>query len=230
MSPGDPLPDGSHGPHVLVDDLDQLDITADDRHHLDRVLRVRVGDPVTIGDGRGGWQAFTWGPVPEPVGERRAVAAPTPRVGVAFALIKGGRPELVVQKLTELGVDDIHPFVAARSVVRWDANKAARNAERLDRVAREAVMQCRRAWIPTVHGVSDFADVAALPGAVMADMGGAILHAATGPMTVLVGPEGGWDDAEHQTAIPRVSLSDAVLRSETAAIAAGVALTRARPY
>ncbi|MGZ0220316.1 MAG: RNA methyltransferase PUA domain-containing protein [Acidimicrobiales bacterium] len=63
MSAGDPLPDGSHGPHVLVDDLDALDVCADDRHHLDRVLRVRAGDPVTIGDGRGGWQPFHWGPM-----------------------------------------------------------------------------------------------------------------------------------------------------------------------
>ncbi len=225
MTGGDPLPDGSHGPHVLVDDLEVLDISADDRHHLDRVLRVRPGDPMTIGDGRGGWQAFHWGLKPHPAGDRRHVDAPTPRIGVAFALIKGGRPELVVQKLTELGVDDIRPFVAARSVVRWDADKAARSAERLARVAREAVMQCRRAWIPTVHDVTDFAGVASLSGAAMADMGGAAIGTET---TVLIGPEGGWDDSERATSIARVSLSDSVLRAETAAITAGVVLAAER--
>jgi 16S rRNA (uracil1498-N3)-methyltransferase len=225
MTGGDPLPDGSHGPHVLVDDLDAVAVSADDRHHLDRVLRVRTGDPITIGDGRGGWQAFRWGPIPEPVGERRQVDPPTPRIGVAFALIKGGRPELVVQKLTELGVDDIRPFVAARSVVRWEPDKAKRNADRLTRVAREAVMQCRRVWIPTVHDVTDFAGVVGIPRAAMADMGGGGIDAAT---TLLVGPEGGWDDAERDTSIARVSLSDAVLRAETAAIAAGVVLTAER--
>lgn len=225
MTGGDPLPDGSHGPHVLVDDLDAVDVSADDRHHLDRVLRVRVGDPITIGDGCGGWQAFRWGVIPEPVGERCQVNPPTPRVGVAFALIKGGRPELVVQKLAELGVDDIRPFVAARSVVRWDADKATRNAERLTRVAREAVMQCRRAWIPTVHSVTDFASVSGLPGAAMADMGTDGSDDAT---TLLIGPEGGWDDVERGAPIPRVSLSDAVLRAETAAIAAGVVLAAKR--
>jgi 16S rRNA (uracil1498-N3)-methyltransferase len=227
MSAGDPLPDGSHGPHVLVDDLDALDVCADDRHHLERVLRVRAGDPVTIGDGRGGWQPFHWGPMPTPVGERCQVAAPVPRVGVAFALIKGGRPELVVQKLTELGVDDIRPFVAARSVVRWDTDKAARNAERLSRVAREAVMQCRRAWVPTVHDITDFAEVAELHGAAMADMGGAPVN---GQTTLLIGPEGGWDDNERNASIPRIRLSDAVLRAETAAICAGVVLAVGRMH
>ena len=225
MSAGDPLPDGSHGPHVLVDDLDALDIRTDDRHHLDRVLRVRAGDPITVGDGHGGWQPFYWGPMPTPAGERCQVAAPAPRVGVAFALIKGGRPELVVQKLTELGVDDIRPFVAARSVVRWDTDKAARNAERLSRVAREAVMQCRRAWVPTVHAVTEFAEVAELRGAAMADMGGAPFN---GQTTLLIGPEGGWGEDEQRASIPRIALSDAVLRAETAAICAGVVLAAGR--
>ena len=91
------------------------------------------------------------------------VESPQPRLGVAFALIKGGRPELVVQKLVELGIDDIRPFAASRSVVRWDEAKAVKNHERLERVAREAVMQCRRAWLPTVHPAVSFADVASLP-------------------------------------------------------------------
>lgn len=226
MSAGDPLPDGSHGPHVLVDDLDSLVISDDDRHHLDRVLRIRHGDPMTIGDGRGGWQPYRWGLSPHAVGERRMVAPPDPRAGVAFALIKGGRPELVVQKLTELGIDDIRPFVAARSIVRWDAEKASRNRDRFDRVAREAVMQCRRAWVPTVHEVTDFDGVCAVPDAAMADMGGMrfIDEAGSSVTTLLIGPEGGWDDGERAAEIPRVSLSAAVLRAETAAIAAGVVL------
>ncbi len=231
MRAGDPLSDGSHGPHVLVADLDHPDIANDDRHHLERVLRIRAGDPVTLGDGHGNWQPFRWAPVPEAVGERRHVLAPNPRIGVAFALIKGGRPELVVQKLTELGVDDIHPFIAARSVVRWDETKAARNAERLARVAREAVLQCRRAWIPTVHPVADFASVSVLPGAVLADLGGSDVGIADLPpigATALVGPEGGWADEERLVPIPRISLSDGVLRAETAAIAAGVVLAARR--
>lgn len=219
-------PDGQHGPHVLVESVDVPVVADDDRHHLSRVLRLRDGDPITVGDGAGRWRACRWGGAVEPVGEIVEVAEPAPRLGVAFALIKGGRPELVVQKLVELGVDDIRPFAAERSVVRWDDAKAAKNQQRLERVAREAVMQCRRAWLPTVHPPATFDEVVALPGAARADMGGAAVSLSS--PTVLVGPEGGWTDAERAVEIPTVRLSTAVLRAETAAITAGALLAALR--
>lgn len=219
-------PDGQHGPHVLVESVDRPVVDGDDRHHLDRVLRLRDGDPVTVGDGAGRWRPCRWGPTVEPVGEVVTVAAPEPRLGVAFALIKGSRPELVVQKLVELGIDDIRPFAAQRSVVRWDDAKAAKNHERLERVAREAVMQCRRVWIPIVHPVTTFAGVTELRGAARADRGGDPPTLAT--PTVLVGPEGGWTEAERAVDLPVVALSNAVLRAETAAIAAGALLAARR--
>jgi 16S rRNA (uracil1498-N3)-methyltransferase len=228
VSEGDPAPDGSHGPHVLVDDVALPTLADEDQHHLERVLRVRHGDPLTVGDGAGKWRPCRFGDSPEPVGDVREVDRATPETGVAFALIKGGRPELVVQKLTELGIDRIVPFIAARSIVRWDADKSARNAERLRRVAREAVMQCRRAWLPEVEPVQTFADVVARPGAAMADRGGAPLTLVT-PF-VLIGPEGGWDAAEHVSGIPKVALAGPVLRAETAAIAAATLLGAQRSH
>ena len=219
-------PDGRHGPHVLVESVDVPVVADDDRHHLSRVLRLRDGDPITVGDGAGRWRPCRWGGTVEPMGEIVEVAAPSPRLGVAFALIKGGRPELVVQKLVELGVDDIRPFAAERSVVRWDDAKAAKNQQRLERVAREAVMQCRRAWLPTVHPPATFDEVVSLPGASRADMGGEAVSL-TSP-TVLIGPEGGWTDAERAVEIPTVRLSTAVLRAETAAITAGALLAALR--
>ena len=226
MRVGDPAPDGLHGPHVLVDDVSQPELADADRHHLERVLRVRAGDPITVGDGLGRWRPCRFGPEPEPVGEVREVVRPTPELTVGFALIKGGRPELVVQKLTELGTDRIVPFIAARSVVRWDADKATRNKERFRRVAREAVMQCRRAWMPEVEPVRTFPELAARPGVAMADRRGEPLGLAT--TIVLIGPEGGWDQQEEASEIPRVVLSDAILRAETAAIAAAVVLSARR--
>ena len=79
-----------------------------------------------------------------------------------------------MQKLVELGVDDIRPFAAERSVVRWGEVKATKNQQRLERVAREAVTQCRRAWVPVVHPVVVLEDVARLSGQ-PADLGGARL-------------------------------------------------------
>ncbi len=217
---------GQHGPHVLVASVEVPVVADDDRHHLGRVLRLRDGDPMTVGDGAGRWRPCRWGPTVEPIGDIVEVPAPSPRLGVAFALIKGGRPELVVQKLVELGVDDIRPFAAERSVVRWDDAKAMKNQQRLERVAREAVMQCRRAWVPVVHPVVAFDDVARLTGAARADLGGAPVS--LDHPVVLVGPEGGWTDAEQAVDLPVVALSGAVLRAETAAITAGALLAALR--
>jgi 16S rRNA (uracil1498-N3)-methyltransferase len=145
-----------------------------------------------------------------------------PDICVAVALVKGERPELVVQKLTELGVDRIALFDAARSVVRWDVDKVARNVERLRRVAREAAMQCRRARLPVVDAPVPFTELVARPGVAVATRDGEPPSLAW--PTVCVGPEGGWTDDELALAPHRVALGDHVLRAETAAIGAGVLL------
>jgi 16S rRNA (uracil1498-N3)-methyltransferase len=215
------------GPLVFVADLDHPVLADDDHHHLSRARRLRDGDLLVLGDGAGRWRPARFaGTAPEPTGPAVWAPHPSPAVGVAFALVKGAKPELVVQKLTELGVDRIHPFVAARSVVRWDEARTARGHARLERVAREASMQSRRAQLPEVFAVATFAEVAALPGACRADRAGGppSLHLPV----VLTGPEGGWDDEERATGLPVVGLGDGVLRAETAAIAAGVVLCALR--
>ncbi|MEQ1787879.1 MAG: RsmE family RNA methyltransferase [Acidimicrobiales bacterium] len=218
------------GPFALVDDLDVPVLRADDAHHLERVLRVRAGDPLVLGDGRGGWRPARFGPSLELTGVVEHDVAPAPTVAVAFALVKGGKPELVVQKLTELGVDRIIPFRAARSVVQWDAEKAVKAAQRWEAVVRAAAMQSHRPWLPVVEPVTDLADVVGRTGASLADRGGGAPTLAH-PL-VLVGPEGGWAPEERAAAdargLPRVSLGPHVLRAETAALTAGALLTALR--
>ncbi|MBW8826619.1 MAG: 16S rRNA (uracil(1498)-N(3))-methyltransferase [Acidobacteria bacterium] len=210
--------------HVFVEDLDAPMLGDADRHHLERVLRTRVGDALTASDGRGRWASFRLGSAGRLIADGEIVTdpSPTPAVTVGFAVTKGERPELVVQKLTELGVDRMVPFLAARSVARWEGDRAARHVVRLRAVAREAAMQSRRSWLPTVDDVRGFAEVVAIPGAAMADAGGAAPSLAR--PTVLVGPEGGWSDDERAAGLPTVGLGPHVLRAETAAIAAAAAL------
>ena len=181
-----------------------------------------------MSDGAGGWRACRFGPALEPVTGVVREARPSPVVTVAFAVVKGSRPEWAVQKLTEVGVDRIVPLAAARSVVRWSPGSG--HLDRLRRVAREAAMQSRRVWLPVVDDVTPFPALAAEPGAVVAHPGG-------GPPSldrplVLVGPEGGWDDAElagvAAAGVARLSLGPHILRTETAAVAAGVLLCALR--
>ena len=222
----DEIPSGG-GPLVYVEDLEQPVLRLDDHHHLARVRRVRNGDPVILGDGAGSWRAARMrDEEPEPTGEVRYCPHPTPTVGVAFALVKGSKPELAVQKLTELGVDWICPFEAARSVVRWDEGKAELAQARLTKIAREAAMQSRQPWLPMVEAVAPFAAVAGIEGACLAERGGDApsLH----DPVILVGPEGGWERHELEVDLPRVSLSTGVLRAETAAIVAGALLVALR--
>ena len=220
------IPSGG-GPLVYVEDLDHPVLRLDDHHHLARVRRVRNGDPVILGDGAGSWRAGRMhDDEPEPTGAVQFCEHPTPAIGVAFALVKGSKPELAVQKLTELGVDWICPFEAARSVVRWDEGKADLAQARLNKVAREAAMQSRQPWLPMIETVTSFAAVAGIAGACLADRSGEppSLH----DPVILIGPEGGWEHHELEVDLPRVSLSTGVLRAETAAIVAGALLVALR--
>lgn len=210
---------------VFVADLADPVLHPDDLHHLGRVLRLRRGEAVAAADGVGSFRPcrFTGDATLEPAGDTIATDRPEPALAVGFAPVKGDRPELVVQKLTELGIDRIVVFGAARSVVRWDGERADRHVERLRRVAREAAQQCRRLWLPTVERstLGDLRDA----GAVLADAGGRTPRSTD--RLVLVGPEGGWSDQERH-GVGTVALGEHVLRAETAAIAAGVVMAALR--
>ncbi len=217
--PGTP---GGTAPHVIVADVADPVLDPDDRHHLERVLRLRNGDPVSVTDGAGAWRWCRFGAALVPDGEIECVPPPAPPITVAFALVKGQKPELVVQKLTELGVDEIIPFVAERSVVRWDDERARRNTERLRRVAAEAAMQSRRVWLPEVQEVTTFDDLAGGGALLAADRDGAAPTLER--PAVMIGPEGGWSDAERARFNGTVGLGPSVLRAETAAFAAAAML------
>lgn len=225
IDPAAPVRPGGTAPHALVTDIEGPVIDERQRHHLGRVRRLREGDPLSVTDGRGAWRWCRFGPELALDGPVVVDAEPEPSLTVGFALVKGERPELVVQKLTELGVDVIAPFLSARSVVRWDEDRRSRNDERLRAIAVEASLQSRRTWFPAVLPVTTFDElVATTPGVHMAERDGGVLDATV--RCVLVGPEGGWDPGELR--FPTVGLGGTVLRAETAAIAAGVRLVAAR--
>ena len=146
--------------HFLIEepgalDADEVVLTGAEAHHAASVRRVRVGEEVTVGDGRGAWHSG----VCESVEPKRVVVritaraqqpAPAPRLVLVQALAKGDRDERAVQAATELGVDEIMPWQASRSVSRWDGPKIAKGVARWQTIVREAAKQAHRAWVPTV--------------------------------------------------------------------------------
>lgn len=212
-------------PLFFVKDIDAPVLLAGDRHHAARVLRIRDREPVTVSDGRGQWRSCWFGDHLRIASDVVIEATVDDPITVGFALTKSTKPEFVVQKLTEVGVDRILPFASERSIVRWEPAKADARRDRWQVVARGAAMQSRRAWLPTVAEVATFEQVAVAP-AVLADLEGRRLMASD--RTVLVGPEGGWTDAERGIGIERVCLGPGVLRAETAAVVSGAFLASLR--
>ena len=232
-------------------------------HHLQRVLRVKDGETVTVTDGQGRWaetvvgKGFASGALEQTGGvrysPRRAV-----ELEVGFALTKADKPEWVIQKLTEIGISSIVPLAADRSVVRWDAERSVRNVERFQQIAREALQQSRRVWLPRISSPQSIdalvsgrlsapsTSVGATPpefvtdGLVAhpvarADRGGEplkrfvarVLSPDTERIMVVIGPEGGWTDRERSILPGSVTVSDSVLRAETAAIVVAAYLVEA---
>jgi 16S rRNA (uracil1498-N3)-methyltransferase len=225
---------------VFVDDPAAPVLTQSDAHHLVDVLRLRRGELVVASDGAGSWapcRLVTGAPgrgpsAPAPAlevdGRVRSQLRSEPEITVAFAPVKGDRPEWVTQKLTEVGVDRIVPLGTSRSVVRWEGERARRAVERLRRVAREAAAQCRRPWLPEVTEVTTVAGLAGQFGAHPC-----LAHPGGGPPSlarpvVAVGPEGGWEDDELAVGGGTLGLGPTVLRAETAAVVAGTLLCSLR--
>lgn len=211
--------------HVLVGDVEAPELDDTTRHHLQRVLRLRAGEAVTVTDGKGSWRgcAFTGGNI-ESSSEVRLLERPQPTVTVAVSAPKGERLDWLVSKCTEVGVDRLVLVDAERSVVRWTGDRAERQLARLRRLAVEASLQSRRVWLPEISGPVPAVDV--LPTVPAAEPGGRRLTATD--TALAIGPEGGWSAKELEVAAGTVSLGDTVLRVETAAVVATAAMVTAR--
>jgi len=211
---------------------------AEGRHAAD-VQRLQPGEELLLGDGLGGLAPATVvsasrGSLLLLVGEASSVELPAPRIVVAQGLAKGDRGELAVQAMTEVGVDEILPWAANRSVTQWRGDRGAKSRDKWAATAREAAKQARRAWVPAVGGSPDVstkqlaARISAGSAFVLHEEAGVRLAAAdlpdTGELILVVGPEGGVAPDELATfteagAVP-VRLGENVLRTSTAGVAA----------
>lgn len=208
-------------------------------HHAATVRRVRAGEEVTVGDGAGAWltgvcETVSPREVVVRVTARRDVPSSSPRLVLAQALAKGDRDELAVQAATELGIDEVVPWQAARSVSRWEGTKAEKGRARWEGIVREAAKQSHRAWIPVVTPLTATVGLAPRAGGslmvVLDPAADQALTALTGRLraaseiVLVVGPEGGIAPEELErlsaSGAQRARLGPEVLRTSTAGPAA----------
>jgi 16S rRNA (uracil1498-N3)-methyltransferase len=229
---------GVSAPMFLVDAVPEAGVfTLDgaEGHHAAVVQRLRVGETLTLADGRGGMaggvvRAVGRGSLDIEVTSRENVEPPDPRITVIQALTKGDRGDLAIATMTEVGVDEIVPWSAARCVVRWRDDKGL---QRWRSTSREAAKQSRRPWLPAVSPLLGTGDVAER---IKSAASAYLLHESAigalstvgvprrGEIVLVVGPEGGVDDAELEIlgaagAAP-VRLGRSILRASTAGAAA----------
>jgi 16S rRNA (uracil1498-N3)-methyltransferase len=222
---------------------DLVSLTGAEAKHAAVVRRLRIGEAVTVGDGSGVWltgaaEDVSPSRVDVRVSARSTEPAPSPRIVLVQALAKGDRDELAVQAACELGVDEIVPWQASRSVSRWDGPKAVKGRERWRTIVREAAKQAHRAWVPEVSPPVSLADLTARASSqrvLLLDPSASTRLSALKPdgrdLVLVVGPEGGISDDEltrlSDAGAERVLLGDTVLRTSTAGPAAIAVLSAA---
>ena len=220
-------------------------LDSEDAGHAVRALRLRPGDEFTSSDGRGAVarcrvvraQRLL---VEGEVVERTVDPRPRPTLSVLLSPPKGDRLTWAVQKLAEIGADEIILIEASRSVRKWEGDRAGKVAPRLEAVAREAAKQSRRRFLPVLGGPVPWAEVVVPPpGGILVMLWEAARTALLDALppepiesvSLVVGPEGGIPEEDARAAqragAVLASLGPNILRTETAAVA-GAAVTLAR--
>lgn len=211
-----------------------IELPPEAAHHAVRVLRLADGDRVVLFDGHGGqWQARLAHAGKKVRATLEAFDAEDRQPPLAVTLVQGlpaaDKMDWIVQKCTELGVAAIQPVTAVRSVVRLSGERLLRRGQHWQQVAVAACEQCARNRVPPVAPLLDLphylgtaapADATRLLLAPGAELNLRGMAKPAGPVTLLVGPEGGFEEAETRAALAAgfrpVSLGPRVLRTETA--------------
>lgn len=213
-------------------------LASEEAHKIGHVLRMKAGDEIAVLDGSGSVYRCRLTEVGARAvarieGTERLRTEPSTPIILAQALPKGDKLELVVRQCTEAGAAGVWVLETERCVTRLDARKAASRIARLQRVAREAAEQSSRAKLPEVLGVFGLSE------ALERARGGSVVLLYEGdapplreelgkaralPLVLMIGPEGGFSDAEVALAVSSgaglASLGPRVLRTETAGVVA----------
>ncbi|HTY81186.1 MAG TPA: 16S rRNA (uracil(1498)-N(3))-methyltransferase [Dehalococcoidales bacterium] len=213
-------------------------------HHLKDVLRLKIGDSVSVFDAQGN----EYSGAIEKIDKKQAIIKITPiqrdlkskiNLTIACAIPKGDRMDDVVDQLTQLGVSCIIPMVTERVIVKLDEAKKMARLKRWQTIAQSAAEQSQRSTLPALMPVTPFADVIkdakSYDLKLVPHLSGArtpiknIIAENPKNVIVLIGPEGDFTPEEVQKSLDvgfiPVSLGENVLRVATAAVAVASYLT-----
>jgi 16S rRNA (uracil1498-N3)-methyltransferase len=207
-----------HVPHLLVPGPwtgEHLEVSEEQKHHLEKVLRVRDGEPATYTDGAGSLGHGRYGSGRLARVEENRVPAPSDLIVVVAPPDNRDRARFMVEKLSEMGVSELL-FLDTRH-----GQGRPPNAAKLLTWAASGLEQSRGAWLmKTSDRLATLADLS--PPFAVCDLGGS--RETPLARTVVVGPEGGWGHEEVPEDAMRWDLGDTVLRVETAALVAAARL------
>ncbi|MDE7020004.1 MAG: 16S rRNA (uracil(1498)-N(3))-methyltransferase [Lachnospiraceae bacterium] len=215
-------------------------ITGGDVNHIKNVLRMKIGEEIAVSNGedgkeyRCGIEAFSEDEVICGLRfiKEDGVELPS-KIALFQGLPKADKMELIVQKAVELGVGEIIPVAAGRSIVKLDEKKAKAKVSRWQGIAEAAAKQSRRGIIPKISEVMSMKEAIAYAGSMdvrlipyelaedMAKTKEIISGIRPGEsVAVFIGPEGGFEEKEIAAAMERgflpVTLGRRILRTETA--------------
>jgi 16S rRNA (uracil1498-N3)-methyltransferase len=217
------------------------EISGSDAVHICRVLRLSAGDAVELFDGIGnGYRARIMSASPKRVLFHIEAAYPlraesSVHITLAQGVLKDRKLDDLIRGLTELGIDRWMPFYAARSIPVPAKKGTQKRLDRWEKIALEAVKQCRRGRVPRIAPADDFEAMLAMSaesdlkiifweGAPRAFDVPRTISPNPKKITVAVGPEGGFDPAEvqraHEHGFLTAGLGPRILKAETAALAA----------
>jgi 16S rRNA (uracil1498-N3)-methyltransferase len=234
-------------PAAFAHDQKSVTLSAEETRHAREVLRLQSGDEIFVFDGAGREFHCTIQTINRDSTELSVIAEVEParpesslNLTLAIALLKGEKFDLVIQKATELGVKRVVPLDTERADVRLRDNDGAnKRVARWRRIALEAAKQTGRAYVPEITApvafnllltatVDDKELSTNVTHLMFSERGGRPLAEATNnfgrlpTIVAVVGPEGGWTDAEielaHQAGWEIVTLGGRTLRAETAGI------------
>lgn len=210
--------------YAPLPDSGEVRLVGDDVRHAGSAMRLRPGETVLVCDGAGMVATCAVTAVDRSALVARVEAVefvePLREVTVIQAIPKGDRGDLAVELLTETGASTIVPWASARTVTDWRGKESAK-VERWRRVATAAAKQSRRAYLPHVASLLTVVPTTAT-FVLHEDAEDCLfdLDLPAGPLTIVVGPEGGLDDDEVAAIDGRaVRLGPQILRTSTAGAA-----------